>query len=136
MTVNRAHADAPSAPDTVAPVSEPEHLAKVPAGELTAPPANSLADFFDGLLSDSDKTDNAQKLLKSSAAAISRIVLSIGLIILLAIAAAVVASRLAGFGALTTGAAVATASSTGLLGWAIRAAWKRRAKKQCNRFDI
>ncbi|MEV6444789.1 hypothetical protein [Amycolatopsis sp. NPDC051716] len=135
MTVNKTHVDASLAPDTATPLPELESLATIAAGEPTAPATNSVTDFFDGLLSDSNKTSNAQKLLKSGAAAISRIVLSIGLIILLGIAAAAVASRLAGFGALATGAAVATTSGVGLLGWAIRAGWKRRATKRCHRSD-
>jgi hypothetical protein len=53
----------------------------------------------------------------------------------LGIAAAIVASHLTAFGALATGAAVATTSGAGLLGWAIRAGRKRRVMNRRGRSD-
>lgn len=118
MTVDPADTKAPRVRDTVPP------LADEPS---PAHPATSVLEFLDQVVADPEKTSNAQKLLTSSSTAISRIVLSFGLIVVVAAAAV---SNYAGLAtAASGGIAIGATSALGLAAWTIRKTWKRRARK-------
>ncbi|MFD9963954.1 hypothetical protein [Amycolatopsis sp. NPDC058986] len=122
----------PENTETSPTASTPPDDRQTPCAARHTPPTKAsstknLFEFLGSLVADANKTTNAQKLLNTSAAAISRVVLSIGLIIVACMTAVTAVSHYAGIGITISGGIVlATTGGAGLLTWTTRKIWKRK----------